>query len=93
MSAFVLETTVSDAGMMAELGYVPLGPCHGPESDGRCVDGAVERASARKRVSLLGRVWLQLKWKPPTGAHVMAQPRGRTTAYDRGIGARATTPA
>ena len=40
------ETTVSDADMMAELGYVPIGPCHGPESDGRCVDGADERVSA-----------------------------------------------
>ena len=49
--AFVVETTVSVADMMAELGYVPLGPCHGPESDGRCVDGADERASARQRVS------------------------------------------
>ena len=45
------ETTVSDADMMAELGYVPIGPCHGPESDGRCVDGADERVSAESEFS------------------------------------------
>ena len=48
------DTLVSDAGMMAELGYVPIGPWHGPESEGWCVDGADERGTDFPICALFG---------------------------------------
>ena len=56
-------TTVSDAGMMAELGYVPVGPWHGPESEGWCVDGADVATSEGPTLGFV-RVLTQLHLKP-----------------------------